>query len=166
MVQQRKKKKQADTNVYRKVNYWKRRSHGGKVRTKEIFMKSFFCVVQVCIRRCNRNNFDDAIFLFAWSLASHVFRIVNPRVSVEPVDIAVVSNVSFVFDFFLEESFNNKKKKKKVSNFLSPVFCGCNEAPLERSVVQEVRQGGGGAVGSGLFRWCRFNLGRHRGLYC
>lgn len=87
------------------------------MRTKEIFMKSFFCVVQVCIRRCNRNNFDDAIFLFAWSLASHVFRIVNPRVSVEPVDIAVVSNVSFVFDFFLEESFNNKKRKKKFQTF-------------------------------------------------
>lgn len=78
-----------------------------------------FCVVQVCIRRCNRNNFDDAIFLFAWSLASHVFRIVNLRVSVEPVDIAVVSNVSFVFDFFLEESFNKKKFK-----LLSLVFCG------------------------------------------
>lgn len=77
-----------------------------------------FCVVQVCIRRCNRNNFDDAIFLFAWSLASHVFRIVNLRVSVEPVDIAVVSNVSFVFDFFLEESFNKKKFK-----LLSPGFC-------------------------------------------
>lgn len=90
-----------------------------------------FCVVQVCIRRCNRNNFDDAIFLFAWSLASHVFRIVNLRVSVEPVDIAVVSNVSFVFDFFLEESFNKKKFK-----LLSLVFCGfttrwqCRERPL------------------------------------
>lgn len=89
-----------------------------------------FCVVQVCIRRCNRNNFDDAIFLFAWSLASHVFRIVNLRVSVEPVDIAVVSNVSFVFDFFLEESFN-----KKSSN-----FCPLSSAasPLDDSVVKEV----------------------------
>lgn len=64
--------------------------------------------VQVCKRRCNRNNFDDAIFLFAWSLASHVFQIVILRVSVEPVDIAVISNVSFLFVFFLDKSFNKK----------------------------------------------------------
>lgn len=69
-------------------------------------MRSFF--VQVCKRRCNRNNFDDAIFLFAWSHASHVFQIVILRVSVE-VDIAVVSNVSFLFVFFLDKSFNKKK---------------------------------------------------------
>ncbi len=66
-------------------------------------MRSFF--VQACKRRCNRNNFDDAIFLFAWSHASHVFQIVILRVSVEPVGIAVVSNVSFVFVFFLDKIF-------------------------------------------------------------
>lgn len=94
-----------------------------------------FCVVQVCIRRCKRNNFDDAIFLFAWSLASHVFWIVNLRVSVESVDIAVISNVSFVFGFFLEESFNKKKNKKFK---LSRVFCGfttrwqCRECSCSR----------------------------------
>lgn len=42
--------------------------------------------------------FDDAIFLFAWSHASHVFQIVILRVSV--VDIAVVSNVSILSFFF------------------------------------------------------------------
>lgn len=88
-----------------------------------------FCVVQVCIGSCKRNNFDDAIFLFAWSLASHVFRIVNLRVSVEPVDIAVVSNVSFVFDFFLEESFN-----KKSSNF----YLSSAVIPLDGNVLKAV----------------------------
>lgn len=86
----------------------------------------------MCIRRCNRNNFDDAIFLFAWSLASHVFRIVNLRVSVEPVDIAVVSNVSFLFGFFLEESFN----KKKNSNARHPSSAA---APLDGGVVKAVQ---------------------------
>lgn len=64
--------------------------------------------VQVCKRRCNRNNFDDAIFLFAWSHAFHVFQIVILRVSVEPVVIAVVWNVYFVsfLFFFLDKSFN------------------------------------------------------------
>lgn len=62
---------------------------------KEIFMRVFFFrvfffFVQACRRRCNRNHFDDAIFLFAWSFASLVFQIVILRVSVEPVYIAVV----------------------------------------------------------------------------
>lgn len=61
---------------------------------KEIFMRfsffSGFFFVQACRRRCNRNHFDDAIFLFAWSFASLVFQIVILRVSVEPVYIAVV----------------------------------------------------------------------------
>lgn len=53
----------------------------------------------------------------------------NLRVSVESVDIAVISNVTFVFGFFLEESFN-----KKSSNF--PL---CSAAsPLDGSVVKVV----------------------------
>lgn len=89
-----------------------------RARTKVIFMRSFF--VQLCKRRCNRNNFDDAIFLFAWSHASHVFQIVILRVSVEPVDIAVVSNVPFSFVFFLDKSFNKKTKSFKHSK---PIWC-------------------------------------------
>lgn len=66
-------------------------------------MRSFF--VQVCKRRCNRNNFDDAIFLFAWSHALHVFQIVILRVSVEPVDVAVVDKCLFCFCFLFRQIF-------------------------------------------------------------
>lgn len=76
------------------------------MRTKVIFMRSF---LYRSVKKCNRNNFDEAIFLFAWSLASHVFQFVILRVSVEPVDVAVVSNVSFLLVFFLDKSFNKKR---------------------------------------------------------
>lgn len=66
-------------------------------RKHEYYLWDF---VQVCKRRCNRNNFDDAIFLFARSHASHVFQVVILRVSVESVDIAVVWNVYFVSFLF------------------------------------------------------------------
>lgn len=77
------------------LNYWKKRKTRNGENKSNIY-EMFF--VQVCKRRCNRNNFDDAIFLFAWSHASHVFQIVILRVSVEPVDIAVVK-MSFFFPF-------------------------------------------------------------------
>lgn len=69
------------------LNYWEKRKTRDGENESNIY-EMFF--VQVCKRRCNRNNFDDAIFLFAWSHASHVFQIVILRVSVETVDIAVV----------------------------------------------------------------------------
>ncbi len=71
---------QADTNLYGEINYWKKRE-SRESKNKSNIYEIFF--VQVCKRRCNRNNFDDAIFLFAWSHASHVFQIVILRVSVE-----------------------------------------------------------------------------------
>lgn len=53
-----------------------------------------------CVKEDATEITDDAIFLFAWSHASHVFELVILRVSVEPVDIAVVSNVSFLCFLF------------------------------------------------------------------
>lgn len=61
-----------------------------------------------CVKEDATEITDDAIFLFAWSHASYVFQLVILRVSVEPVDIAVVSNVSFLYVFFLDKSFNKK----------------------------------------------------------
>lgn len=89
-----------------------RRESKNKSNIYEIFF------VQVCKRRCKRNNFDDAIFLFAWSHASHVFQIVILRVSVEPVDVAVVSNVSFLSVFFLDKSFNKKMFQTVNNHFM------------------------------------------------
>lgn len=80
---------QADTNLYWRINYWKRRERESREsENKSNIYEIFF--VHVCKRRWNRNNFDDAIFLFAWSHASHVFQIVIPRVSVEPDRKSVV----------------------------------------------------------------------------
>lgn len=70
----------------------------------EVFFFFVFFFVQACRRRCNRNHFDDAIFLFAWSFASLVFQIVILRVSVEPVYIAVVWNV-FWFCCLFRQNF-------------------------------------------------------------
>lgn len=111
-------------------NLWKDERERRESKNKSNIYEIFF--VQVCKRRCKRNNFDDAIFLFAWSHASHVFQIVILRVSVEPVDVAVVSNVSFLSVFFLDKSFN----KKNVSNCQQPsyVFRVYKWAPLECTV--------------------------------
>lgn len=73
-----------------------------KKEQKGYLLGLFFCTG--VLKRCNRNHFDDAIFLFAWSFASLVFQIVIPRVSVEPVYIAVVSNV-FWFCFLFRQNF-------------------------------------------------------------
>lgn len=45
----------------------------------------------------------------------------NLRVSVESVDIAVISNVTFVFGFFLEESFNKKSSDFPLCSAVSPL---------------------------------------------
>lgn len=90
----------------RKINYWEEKEPRRKENKRDIYELFLGCCffVQACRRRCNRNHFDDAIFLFAWSFASLVFQIVILRVSVEPVYIAVVSNV-FWFCCLFRQNF-------------------------------------------------------------
>lgn len=92
-----------------KINYWERgrRESKNKSNIYEIFF------VQVCKRRCNRNNFDDAIFLFACSHASHVFQNCDSESVCRTSGYCCSFKCLFSFGFFLDESFNKKRSFKQ-----------------------------------------------------
>lgn len=68
---------------------WKRVENS---KSKVIFLRSFF--VQVCTRRCNRSNLAFFFYLLG-HMPPMSLKLWFLRVSVEPVDIPVASDVSF-----------------------------------------------------------------------